>query len=78
MLVFTLNLVGSERYFSYLLIGLGNNFGFGFTSLNPKAPHFKRVFFLASDSQLERRLLSSRITMRAKSAINCPHQSLLK
>ena len=46
LLVFTLNLIGSERYFSYLLIGLGNNFGFGFTSLNPKAPHFKRVFFL--------------------------------
>ena len=46
LLVFTLNLIGSERYFSYLLIGLCNNFGFGFTSLNPKAPHFKRVFFL--------------------------------
>ena len=45
LLVFTLNLIGSERYFSYLLFGLGNNFGFGFTLLNPKAPHFKRVFF---------------------------------
>ena len=46
LLVFTLNLISCERYFSYLLIGLGNNFGFGFTKLNPKAPHFKRVFFL--------------------------------
>ena len=33
---------------------------------------------LASDSQLERLLLSSRITMRANSAINCPYQSPLK
>ena len=33
---------------------------------------------LASDSQLERGLLSSRITMRANSAMNCPYQSPLK
>ena len=45
-LVFNLNLIGSERYFSFLQIGLCNNFGFGFTTLNPKALHFERVFFL--------------------------------
>ena len=33
---------------------------------------------LASDSQLERCLSSSRITMRANSAMNCPYQSPLK
>ena len=45
LLVFTLNLIGCERYFSYLLIGLCNKFGFDFTSLNPKALHLSRVFF---------------------------------
>ena len=44
LLVFTLNLIGSERYFSFLLIGLCNNFGFGFTTLNPEPLHLSRVF----------------------------------
>ena len=38
--VFTLNLIGSERYFRYLLIGFCNNFGFGFTNTQSKSIPF--------------------------------------
>ena len=44
LLVFTLNLIGSERYFSYLLIGLCNNFGLVLHHSIQKHPILKGFF----------------------------------
>ena len=47
LLVFTLNLIGSERISPFFRLALWDNFSFGFKTLNPKALHLCKVFFLS-------------------------------
>ena len=47
LLVFTLNLTALKGISPFFRLALSDNFSFGFKTLNPKALHLCRVFFLS-------------------------------